>query len=1083
MCRKSDAETTDTHQLVSINGQWHNYLPLEYYKGNKGNFTEEERQQWRKEKLAREQEQRRVEELKQSKLLPIQDRTKKLSILLEKLSLKPKHHQELLRRGLSQEQIIAGSYNTISYNQEISGCDGLPGFTGGRYVGKTGYICPIKDIDGNWVGFQVKTNSDSQKYVWTTHYDDKIQVQAKVKEFNEYPIQVINKYQSTVGLCEGVLKPYIAATRHDISILGYAGGMFSPKTLEYTLQKLNPARVVIYPDAGFLPNNHVYSFILKYADCIANLGYEVLFADWGHWATKDHYDIDEISTIEGIKYRSIEEVCAAKKNIDAYIANNLESSSFYLDGLIGIYKGFINTTKTKFKKHRKIKAPNGVSGFQPYQRNQELPNKISYNSANAVDLYHDLIRQGKIVLDRSATGTGKSYTAAHVDPAYLTTDPNDPNSPKILYCTTSSRNLTEAKFQEKGYKELPVKNVGYSLDHDRLTGTGDPFRIELNNKYPEKTPGNCYLAKTDNSLRKIHSDLSTCTKCVHAWDCRNSEESTTSDGKAIGYLKQRRKIESENKLILNPNSLSNSFVDKYKALIIDEYSQSIAFTKSIEVSSDDVLRLQAAIINSRKTPFFEILPFLLNLSEVLAQDDTNLYGKSTIDILPLFDDTLDYEHLIKLAGNIEIFLENQNSDLSNKYRIKEQDLEAKLHKIWLVSLLTIIKAVKTKASLILQDHTLTIITRNDDLLAAILKAHGIIFQDATGSVQDLALKFNIPIENIIEICHEDSLVPQNLEVIQLKGMGKLGNNRRQSAQNKVNKLKELLYATFGHDQVGVIDYKRYGSNEDMVHFADGRGSNRFQDKKAVAIMGVPYANIGASLADLECFTGERLTLASEQLQDYIDGLFCAEIIQEIGRTRANRREDEVKVYIAGEADLSFLETMGYRFRVEDAIKLDIELGDRGQRARFGIFNAVNNLVNQGISIIDITQEALAESVELSRTRISQIAQDFGGFKQFKKILVALCCRGQKAIIDAVGGLTEEEVFLANSYLPELFQLSWSEIAEDVKTLASTYGSDRFKAMLAAVPLEVAAKFFIRVFDSLPAINRRELLVLYDGLLN
>ena len=107
------------------------------------------------------------------------------SMLLSLLNLAAPHKEQLLARGLSQEQISEFNYKSVpAFGQQLlctkliqSGCilEGVPGFykEGGKWNVKLkapGILIPVRGIDGKITGIQIRLNKpvNGRKYIWVS---------------------------------------------------------------------------------------------------------------------------------------------------------------------------------------------------------------------------------------------------------------------------------------------------------------------------------------------------------------------------------------------------------------------------------------------------------------------------------------------------------------------------------------------------------------------------------------------------------------------------------------------------------------------------------------------------------------------------------------------------------------------------------------------------------------------------------------------------------------------------------------------------------------------------------------------------
>lgn len=172
----------------------------------------------------------------------------------------------------------------------------------------------IADVHGNVIGHQPKNFSkNAPKYTWNTYKDASSKStinDSKVKQADgsfEPPMPVVQAGSDnrTIYVCEGTLKPLIAAHQHQKTFIGGASPLSAyPQQLKETLEVLKPNMVVITPDAGAIANKNVCSTriegniesLLKVRRQL-DLKFEIAIADWGQlWSKEGIGDIDEINS-------------------------------------------------------------------------------------------------------------------------------------------------------------------------------------------------------------------------------------------------------------------------------------------------------------------------------------------------------------------------------------------------------------------------------------------------------------------------------------------------------------------------------------------------------------------------------------------------------------------------------------------------------------------------------------------------------------------------------------------------------------------------------------------------------------------
>jgi hypothetical protein len=224
--------------------------------------------------------------------------------------LAPSHCADLKKRRLTPFEIDKLHFFSIQ-PQEIlpPGVDhNLPGVAQWGKIalrkGKDGthdaYACPVWNPYGQMVSWQSRLmNPDSDKgcgkYLWATrsHLSN-----------GEIPITFVRPVEGqvtrpTIGMCEGILKPAIAAQKLKQIFIGASGANFasSPEQLREYLAvasaELNTKVVTWYPDAAAVQNPQVIGQYRRTWDLIESWGYRIQIAWWGQ-TDKAAGDCDEI---------------------------------------------------------------------------------------------------------------------------------------------------------------------------------------------------------------------------------------------------------------------------------------------------------------------------------------------------------------------------------------------------------------------------------------------------------------------------------------------------------------------------------------------------------------------------------------------------------------------------------------------------------------------------------------------------------------------------------------------------------------------------------------------------------------------
>ncbi len=1022
---------------------------------------ERDKEEWQKnqeerKKLYREREQRKWESEQQERLrlatlLSVEERHERLLHLLSQLPLLDKHRKELRRRGLNDSQIERIGFKSIRRYQSFFGVDGLPGMNQGKYIGVSGIICPIRNIDGYLIGFQIKNDSPekievvrdgvkttkiAKKYVWTVSGDTSAHLQN-----GEMPLNVCH-HGETVGLCEGILKPSIGASRHNISLIGASGNIFYPEQLKAALSKLNPLfsrPVIIFPDAGFLLNDGIYRSTIKNIAMVKSLGYQVKVADWGHWCDKKAGDIDEIHDLKICTYRTTDELEFFRQHFNEYSPNDNHGSISLEKFLKSL---FSNLVGNKARRRRKIELVAQEKQWHLYHQG-DLPypsqgiRAIEFEGS-ATPLYEELSRKGyKYALDISQTGAGKTHAAAHVIPSDCFVDSfGQEEKYKLFHLSTQSRNPNIAKL-ESDFTELPARNQGYDYDLSKLTPLGLPYRHHSKSVIPD-TRSSCHLAESFQVARSNNADIDICQTCKFNRECRVSE------GKGYGFKYQAKVALKANKIRANPQGISPEMVNDKAVAIVDEYNQSVKWEQFLEITKEDILATWVLFWNIE---IAEELKALIKALHDAIDNDSNYYGRSTKELLATLPN-ID----LKSANDAISFAEKAIA-IGND---KAHESKTPLQKNWLREMVEVVSGHNSNSSLHQVKGKITITLRNQRVLQSFRNCHNVIFQDATGSRLDLALKLGCNPEDILVVRHRTE-APDNIIVHHVQGFGIAGNRRSAELEKRIAVARDAIAAL--HPDVGFIDFKKYAQSGDLTHFADARGSNLFQSKKAVASFGVPFPRLSTLLSQYETYTGARVGLEHEDFQLFLNEKVASEAIQEIGRLRANRRKDEqLDYYLCGDCDLTFLEQLGYEIKVINAVDLHFDAGDKQSKARHTLSKAFSKLINRGEEIANITQQRVAQLTLTSQQAISALASKLGGWQKLKEIIGSLLHKDRQDITE----LKEELVWQAQSYLPEVFKCDLETIGDELASLISAYEKDAVDRIFYHTPPEAIANLLTKL---------------------
>lgn len=246
-----------------------------------------------------------------------------LRILFDSLKLSQEHQEDLLRRGLTEQQIADNKYCSITGYHVLP--DNIATNLVGVYIGYHGQVnigsananilvCPIRQGD-KYIGYQRRYNREEKKYTWAKTYEKKdksgliIRPQISSKLPNgELPLAYYGEqFALIIYLCDSVsLKPYIAHCKHHINIAGSGGlGFFTSNHAEQLLAIIKYSERIIYcPDAGDIHNRNFWNALAKLGEFInSNYPEKTLeIAWWGQENKQLHQDIDELANLDQVQY-------------------------------------------------------------------------------------------------------------------------------------------------------------------------------------------------------------------------------------------------------------------------------------------------------------------------------------------------------------------------------------------------------------------------------------------------------------------------------------------------------------------------------------------------------------------------------------------------------------------------------------------------------------------------------------------------------------------------------------------------------------------------------------------------------------
>jgi hypothetical protein len=343
----------------------------------------------------------------------------------------------------------------------------------------------------------------------------------------------------------------------------------------------------------------------------------------------------------------------------------------------------------------------------------------------------------------------------------------------------------------------------------------------------------------------------------------------------------------------------------------------------------------------------------------------------------------------------------------------------------------------------------------------------VVHLDATGDRNILAMRRQIAPESILVIDAEPDRRLDNLQVIQVTGLGLLGKDRSTEADRRIKALLNAIKPDVTFDWL-----KKKADSGAVGHwFSDHtRGTNHYAGAATIVAIGLPTVNYGAVEDEFQTLRGGDYGVS---LPDAYKHRIDAEITQAIGRNRSIRTPDQgFKFYLLGDSDNS--KNLNYqipaRFNAEivEAQSITPDAGSRWEIFVAKVQAAIEAIKTEGG---EITKSALARGCGVSRAYIQKV------WERVQPVLLGSLYREGctppaelKAEVEQATGEVLEGKIHPLSWLSKLFKLSKTEfpvlaspdpwddqsISDLTATLSALVGQVPFEVLLNSIdaPAEI-----------------------------
>lgn len=1011
-----DPQHPEWHYLgTSSNGVWGKFVPRK--------DEAFDRTEWEAKKAERERDRREREREHTKNALSIPDRDKALRNLSQSLGLSRRHKQALLDRGLSESAIESGLFFSAYPDDPVS-VDiprNLPGVINGKIAaGGVGIACLAFDSEGRAIGYQIRLeNATDSKYRWakgltSSHLPN-----------GELPITIVpnGEDNSRVWLCEGILKPFVAAHRHGINATGAAGGHFSGSANQIR-EAIGPYReVIISPDAGDINNPQVMRRWSKEIKFLESLGKSVLIAWWGQ-KTKDDDDIDELESLDRVGFITPSQ----------FLDMGNESLPFWEK---------IKRLASRNKKKNRKPVP------LPLPINREI--KI-YDRSDRLSLW----ASGKYILDTSPTGSGKSYDAGLLTPDML-------GVKDIFYVTNDPRNTTTPTL--KDWTILEGRHAG--LYRNELKEVRTRKRKDSLDRFQEKDlRANCarpftHAALANQNIAHGIESSTICQGCQFLELCRS--------GKGDYDYLQKRAIALESKrLIAHPASLplpksldpENGFDYGNTALIFEESELSFNTTKKVTVSEKDVTASIATLAVKDSDLFTSLRPLLIAIKKLIAEKQPNRYGfdgKTLREkLLGLIPANLDLNRLKEaLTPNLSFLdpISERGESIADMpiavrraFAEKDSSLAEKAEnealKQWLPEL---IASLQGKGYLSLNHGTLSISFGDERLQAIANEAAKIIFLSATESIENLELRTGLEIASI----STGGGIPENIRFLQVTDLGRMGINRGEGQKRRVKAILDH-YRENDPDNTAAIRFQSHckdeGDETSLRHFVNSQGTNLIAGKHRLVIDGLPCPNLESLRHDYSIGTGSDPY--GEDFDRYVHHRILSIVKQEIGRVRANLYPDRrFEIVFLTDYDFSGLVPAGQLTQIK-AHEIVPNAESVSERTKRLILESVEKLKETGEKI---TERAIASLSGLARTTVNR-CREF-----LDEILATFTISSPYSKCGQAETLTQTDIDLINDAVDYVEAASDDLLLTDFEAILEIFDRSKWLILWGFIPIPMRDK--------------------------
>jgi hypothetical protein len=458
----------------------------------------------------------------------------------------------------------------------------------------------------------------------------------------------------------------------------------------------------------------------------------------------------------------------------------------------------------------------------------------------------------KYVLVSLPPGFGKSYSIGTLK-----------REGTIIYC--SQQPARPATSTLVGWDRFPTRHTEKIVSETEALPDGSPV-IEYSRKKIENPTGNCKFAWVHVNAMTSRLGESICKKCPLHTQCVNGR------GDGYGFINEVRATIKQQRYRAHFKTLTK--LPKDCTLIIDEVKAS---ANPVETVSLDWKVFERLSFYLDKIGLLEVYSTFKEILLSLKSLARKTYGGNHEEMLRILDRIKPI-----LMQHKETLLAEENNHIDELFR---QTFRGRIKTIptrWL-DLIYRVFAGEIRLSCTTKQMMFTMV--NEQARELVKSSKQTIFLDGTLSVQELSLMYDIPVDEILVISSE---AKTDNVLVEIYDIGFEITNRLDLVKStKV----ELLRDELQEQGVGIITWKSLADASSLTLLATSRGSNEFQTKQVVAMLGLPRIALSAAEAEYIVLGGDK-----KGFKLYYENLLVSEIRQAIGRLRAEQRETDLLTF-------------------------------------------------------------------------------------------------------------------------------------------------------------------------------------------